>query len=72
MVKLQNLHTIQRDWSEYIVLTVKHRGRDVMTWGCMSPRGVREMTFIHGAMTACGYTRILTDQMTQSVQKLGT
>ena len=57
--------------SECIVLTVKHGGGSVMIWGCMSAKGVGEMTFIDGTMNACGYTKILADKMTPSLQKLG-
>ena len=42
-----------------------------MIWGCMSAKGVGEMTFIDGTMNACGYTKILADKMTPSLQKLG-
>ena len=30
-----------------------------------------EITFIDGIMNACGYTKILADKMTPSLQKLG-
>ena len=33
-----------------MVLTVKHGGGSVMIWGCMSAKGVGEMTFIDGAI----------------------
>ena len=36
----------------------------------MSAKGVGDMTFIDGAMNACGCTKVLADKMT-SLQKLG-
>ena len=42
-----------------------------MIWGCMSAKGVGEMTFIDGTMNASGSTKILADKMTPSLQKLG-
>ena len=42
-----------------------------MIWGCMSAKGVGEMTFIDGTINASGSTKILADKMTPSLQKLG-
>ena len=42
-----------------------------MIWGCLSAKGVGEMTFIDGTMNVCGYTKIMADKMTPSLQKLG-
>ena len=57
--------------SECITPTVKHGGGSVMIWGCMSAKGVGEMTFIDGTMNACGYIKIMANTMTLSLQKLG-
>lgn len=48
-----------------------HRGGSVKLWGCRSAKGLGEMTFTDGTMNACGYTKILADEMTRSFQKLG-
>ena len=42
-----------------------------MIGGRVSAKGVAEMTFIDGTMTACGSTKIQADKMTPSLQKLG-
>lgn len=42
-----------------------------MIWGCTSIKGVGEMALIDGAMNACGYSKILADMMTPSLQKTG-
>lgn len=34
-------------------------------------KGVGEMALIDGAMNACGYSKILADMMTPSLQKTG-
>ena len=42
-----------------------------MIWGCMSAKGVGEMTFIDGTMNASLYTQILNEKMTSSLKKVG-
>ena len=42
-----------------------------MIWVYMRAKGVGEMTSIDGTMNACGYTKILADKMTPSLQELG-
>ena len=39
--------------------------------GCTSAKGVGEMTFRDGTMNVCGFTKILADKMTPSLQNLG-
>ena len=56
--------------SECLVLTVKHRGGSVMIWGCMNAKGVGKIIFIY-TIHVYGYTRILADKMTPTLQKLG-
>ena len=78
-INLLGSHGVQHVWrepgqdyhSECIVQTVRHGGGSVVIWGCMSAKGVGEMTFIDGTMNACGYTQILADKMTPNLQKLG-
>uniref|UniRef100_A0A8C9UY38 Uncharacterized protein n=1 Tax=Scleropages formosus TaxID=113540 RepID=A0A8C9UY38_SCLFO len=48
------------NWEHILFLTMKHGGGSV-----------GEMTFIDGTMNACGYTRILADKLTPSLQDLG-
>uniref|UniRef100_A0AAQ5Z832 Uncharacterized protein n=1 Tax=Amphiprion ocellaris TaxID=80972 RepID=A0AAQ5Z832_AMPOC len=55
---------------ERIVLTVKHIVGSGMIQGCMSAKGVRVVTFIDGTMNICGSTKILTDKVTSTLQKL--
>lgn len=56
--------------SDCIVPTVKHGGQSVLIWGCMSAKGVGEMTFIDGTMNASLYIQILNEKMTPSVKKV--
>ena len=51
--------------------TVKHGGRNVMVWGCMSAAGVGELHFIEGNMNSNMYCEILQQSMIPSLQKLG-
>uniref|UniRef100_A0A3B4WF74 Uncharacterized protein n=1 Tax=Seriola lalandi dorsalis TaxID=1841481 RepID=A0A3B4WF74_SERLL len=50
--------------------TVKQGGVSVLTWGCMSTKGV-EMTFINGTMNASLFTQIQDEKMTPRLQQLG-
>ena len=54
-----------------MVPTVKHGGRNVMVWGCMSAKGVGELPFIDGIMDAAMYVKILESKMLPSLKKLG-
>ena len=51
--------------------TVKHGGRNVMVWGCMSAAGVGELHFIKGNMNSNMYCEILEQSMIPSLQELG-
>lgn len=42
----------------------------MLIWGCMSAKGVGEMTFIDGTMNASLYIQILNEKMTPSVKKV--
>ena len=60
-----------RDYrSECIVPTVKHGGGSVI-WACMRAKCVGVIIFVDGTMNACGYTKILADKTTPSIQKHG-
>ncbi len=54
-----------------VLPTVKHGGRSVMVWGCMSAAGTGELQFIEGTMNANMYCDILKQSMTPSLQRLG-
>ena len=54
-----------------VMPTVKHGGRNVMVWGCMSAAGVGELHFIEGNMNSNMYCEILQQSMISSLQKLG-
>uniref|UniRef100_A0AAQ5YIJ5 Uncharacterized protein n=1 Tax=Amphiprion ocellaris TaxID=80972 RepID=A0AAQ5YIJ5_AMPOC len=57
--------------SECMVLTVQHRSRSVMIWGCMSGKCVGEMAFmIEDTMNSSGYTKILSDSMQKLVKMM--
>ena len=68
-------HVWQRPGEEYkdkcVVPTVKHGGRNVMVWGCMSAAGVGELYFIEGNMNSNMYCEILQQSIIPSLQKLG-
>ncbi len=51
--------------------TVKHGGRSVMVWGCMSAASTGELQFIEGTMNANMYCDILKQSMIPSLQRLG-
>ncbi len=51
--------------------TVKHVGRSVMVWGCMSAAGTGEIQFIEGTMNANMYCDILKQSMIPSLRRLG-
>lgn len=52
--------------------TVKHGGGSVMTWGCMSTRGVGSLVCIEGTLTAARYIdEILRPHLRQSAEKMG-
>ena len=42
----------------------------MMIWGCMNAKGVGKIIFIY-TIHVYGYTRILADKMTPTLQKLG-
>ena len=54
-----------------VMPTVKHGGRNVMVWDCMSAAGVRELHSIEGNMNSNMYCEILQQSMIPSLQKLG-
>ena len=54
-----------------VVPTVKHSGRSVMVWGCISAAGTGELQFIEGTMNANMYCDILKQSMILSLQRLG-
>ncbi|CAI9728859.1 Transposable element Tcb1 transposase [Octopus vulgaris] len=53
------------------VPTVKHGGRSVMLWGCMSAAGVGELTFIERTMDSRLHCEILQKTMLKSIKELG-
>ncbi len=54
-----------------VLPTVKHGGRSVMVWGCMSATGTGELQFIEGTMNANIYGDILKQSMIPSLRRLG-
>ncbi len=50
--------------------TVKHRGWNVMVWGCMSAASTGELQFIEGTMNANMYSDILKQRMLTSLRRL--
>ncbi len=56
-------HVWRQPGEEYkdkcVLPTVKHVGRRVMVWGCMSAAGTGELQFIQGTMNANMYCDIL-------------
>ncbi len=56
-------HVWRQPGEEYkdkcVLPTVKHVGRRVMVWGCMSVAGTGELQFIQGTMNANMYCDIL-------------
>ncbi len=54
-----------------VLPTVKHSGRSVMVWGCMSAAGTGEIQFIEGTMNANMYCDILKQSMIPSLRRLG-
>ena len=50
--------------------TVKHRGGNVMVWGCMAAKGVGQLSFIDGIMNAELYEEILSHKMLPSATQL--
>lgn len=53
-----------------VSLTVKHGGGHAMVWGCVSSKGVGNLAFIDGNMTAKMYVTILQDNLKKSVEDL--
>jgi len=51
--------------------TVKHGGRSVMIWGCISSKGVGNLVFIDGIMNQDKYLKILKENFKQSAEKMG-
>jgi transposase len=70
---------IQRVWrkpgtglqDKYLSKTVKHGGGYVMTWGCISSKGVGMLEFIDGTMDKYKYCSILAKHLPQSAAKMG-
>ena len=61
-------HGLGQDYqSDYIVPTIKHGGRSVLIWCCMSAKGVGKMTFMDFTMNARLFTQI---HDSQSQEKL--
>ncbi len=54
-----------------VLPTVKHGGRSIMVWGCMSAASTGELQFIEGTMNANMYCDILKQSMIPSLQRLG-
>lgn len=51
---------------------VKYRSSvSVMIQGSISARSVGEITFINGTMNICGYTQIMTEGVTSTLEKPG-
>ena len=48
---------------QYLLPTVKYRGRSIMVWGCFSWHGVENLAPIHEIMTADKYVDILTENL---------
>ncbi|GFW11316.1 transposable element Tcb2 transposase [Trichonephila clavipes] len=52
-----------------VLPTVKHEGGSVMIWECMASKGVGNLDFNDGIMTARTYTDVLRDNLPQSAIK---
>ena len=48
---------------------VKHGGRHVMVWGCISSKRVGNLVFVDGIMNQQSYLKILNDNLNQSAEK---
>ena len=55
---------------QYLLPTVKYRGRSIMVWGCFSWHGVENLAPIHEIMTADKYVDILTENLEESTLKM--
>ena len=53
-----------------VVPTVKHRGRSVKCWGCMSPSALGNLVFIDENMTGQVYRDSLQKNLFDSVKNL--
>lgn len=42
----------------------------MMIWDCMTAKVIGEMILIDGTINVCDYSKIMTDKMTPSLQKL--
>ncbi|KAF7697638.1 Transposable element Tc1 transposase [Cucumispora dikerogammari] len=51
--------------------TVKHGGKSIIIWGCMSSNGVGKLVFIESIMDKYQYKRILTANLKSSAKKMG-
>ena len=55
---------------KYTIKTVKHRGGNIMVWGCMSRNGVSKLHRIDGKMNAQGYIHVLKKNVKSSARML--
>uniref|UniRef100_A0AAY5KP38 Transposase Tc1-like domain-containing protein n=1 Tax=Esox lucius TaxID=8010 RepID=A0AAY5KP38_ESOLU len=78
-INLFGSDSVKRVWrqpgEEYkgkcVLPTVKHCGKSVMVWGCLSDAGTGELQFIEGTMNANMYCDILKQSMIPSLRRLG-
>ena len=56
--------------AQHVKGTVKFGGGSILLWGCMMARGTGYATHINSCMDAELYTRILDDELLQSLEQL--
>ncbi|ORD97417.1 TCB1 [Hepatospora eriocheir] len=69
MVYIRRPRGIRYD-EKFLNLTIKHRGGNLMLWGCFSYNGVGKIEVVKGNMIAMSYTQILNKNLFASVKKL--
>ena len=55
-----------------VLPSVKHGGRSLMVWGCMSAAGVGSLQFIYGIMNHKAYIKLLKKNLASSAEIKGT
>jgi transposase len=57
--------------SRYLSSTIKHGGGNIMTWGCISSKGVGRLVFIERKMDKYEYVNILSNNLRESASEMG-